>query len=184
MRKFIFNFTVLCIPILLVFSLYSHMCSTRVLELHNSVKNVNGVNNSNNYERMLMYVPFEPIVELISVSSLFNSMLSVTEDYGIDNSYNIFKDMEDTYKEVVDRNGSSLFTNSYNNVVKDMISYFKNYSTFDKDSTVTENSKISLHNSINNLKIVVTLKIILFIFLFMTSICGFVYLRLRFNNNL
>ena len=188
MKKVFYNIFVFSIPVFLLFTLYSQMCATKVVDIHSSIKHVTTVS-SDSYRSMdistgMVLIPSsEPVLEMIAVNDLFQYMKAISDSYSGESAYKVLSEVEEVYSDALGSK-SSLFTNAYEMTVRDIIKMFKDYSMFGKDSTVYSMSKSSLESSLQTLKMISMLKIVTFVVLLVCAIVGVVLLRVKYTRNL
>lgn len=189
MSKLKYNIFVYAIVVLIGFSFYSHIQCADIIDTYNkliSTKGINNIESSTNFKPgvSITLIPgSEPIIEIMSVTNLFNKLYLVKEEYNVENQKEIFQELSSTYYDFIGNINISVFDRYYYDTISNMIEYFKNYSEFGNDSKLTISSKDSLNQSINLLKIINIFKIITFILLIILSIIGFIIIRMRLRDD-
>lgn len=188
MKRFINNLFILCMPLFILFILFSQIQSSKVIDLHNEISQTSGIrdnlNKDSSFNLAISFIPLiEPTIETLSLSNLFEDMNRVTNDYSSEASLNIFKDVEERYSNHLNNKGRPLYSYFYSKTLQNMITYFKNYNQFGQESDLTKLSKSKLQDSISIHQTISFMKYLTSILLLISSIVGFIIWRVKRIND-
>lgn len=183
MKRVVGNVLVLCVPMFIMFIMFSQMRTADVVDVHNTIMSVSGIrtvsDSNTDFGVGLTLVPgAEPIIELMSITRAFNYNTEVLDEFKETSSKVYDEELNSVLKYTKD-NGTSFYTKKYSDTIISMCNYFKSYSEFGSDSEVTRNMKVELNSNISSLKMIVIMKIVLFLIMLVLSITGFIVWRVR-----
>lgn len=167
-------------------SLYGQLQISKVKDIHESISNELPIKEASRdisgVSTLSTIIPvLGPYLELNSITSIFKDMKSVANEYSVDNSSKVFKEVNNKYVEELLLNGEPLYLYNYNSAVKSMLYYFSNYVTLGSESEIVIDAKEILSKDLKLLQITFLFKIILYGILFIFSVIGLFVFKGRYS---